>query len=859
VSVDGAYRALARLAQLGASTLPPTQLAERALAITLEAVGADGGDLCVVSGYQRHILSSAWPELPRDSGRDPVTGPDPLLEKLFGAGRALDCTDYPSEPVHTLAAQLDYRSCASTPIISAGRPVGVIDCAARKAGAFDEPTLELFTAIGALLGPMLDQALEVTSTPAGELQRNVLELRALQRVSETVARTLDLDEVLGRSLDLALQVAHAPAGVIYLRDDARAIYRRVALRNVPDDMAPLEVPAPGVDRALQISPAQIIDLDVLAETPARAAAQRHGFRRVIMLPLRAEARLVGLLALDFREPMTFVPSTVLTLEAIAGQEAVAIENARVHRLVALRARLAHTLRAFGEQALQPDRDLHRLILDTALALTRSDRGLVSRILLEQNRCRVMAGAGHDERLVGMELPADEPYLAESIASAEPVVVEDTATLDERSAIARVARQQGTASFVLMTMRYRGQPIGQLFAASGEPRRYEAEEIEAMQILATMAADALERTRIQAEADAERRRLDATIEHLPFVIAVMNRRGETLHLNAAGRAFAEQFGAVGTGWQTAIRTIRSFRADGSPVPPDELMIVRAFRGEHPPPTELVVASADNKIRLNVMAVGAPLPSDESGEVQAVVIGFQDVTALRALADAKDRFLRVASHELRSPITSLRATTSLLELDPTAITDPERRATMLQRIKRQVDRLIKLVEQLLDSARLNAAEVPIQPVECDLVELAREAIELATSTAPADRGRVRLEGDAHARGVWDPLRIEQVLVNLIGNALRYSSADSPVRVHVSAGPETVTLAVEDRGIGIPEEQRGQLFSPFFRAPGAVSVHKSGLGLGLHIASEIVKRHGGRVRVESRVGEGSTFTVELPRARD
>ena len=172
--------------------------------------------------------------------------------------------------------------------------------------------------------------------------------------------------------------------------------------------------------------------------------------------------------------------------------------------------------------------------------------------------------------------------------------------------------------------------------------------------------------------------------------------------------------------------------------------------------------------------------------------------------------------------------------------------------------RLVEQLLDSTRLNSAEVPIQPTECDLVVLANDAVELATSTEPSDKLRVRLEGDASVRGVWDPVRIEQVLTNLIGNALRYSAASAVVRVNLRGDSATATLEITDLGIGIPEEQLKQVFSPFFRAANAVSLHRGGLGLGLHITAEIVRRHDGRIRVASQLGHGSTFTVELPRAR-
>jgi signal transduction histidine kinase len=695
-------------------------------------------------------------------------------------------------------------------------------------------------------------------TIATELTQNVLELRTLQRVAETVSRSIDLEVVLGRCLEMALQVAHAPAGAIYLRDGQRNVFRRVQQRSVPESMAPLEIAADIVDPRFVSPNAMVLDVATADRGPIVNAARDHGFKRMVILPLRVEERLVGLLGLNFFSSGTMPPSTLATLEAIAGQEAIAIENARVHHQAELRAKLAQILRQFAEKVLSvlDPQELYRLILDTALQLTGSDRGLVSRLIDDGRKVRVCAGLGLDQRLVGMEIGTDDPYVRETFERTH-LVVEDTSTLDPRSMFGQVAQQNKTTSFILLIMRYQGKPLGHVFAGSGKLRRYEPAELEAMQILAAMAAEVLERARVQNEADIERRRLDAIIEFLPIVIAVIDRSGKVVSLNRAGREFAEAFnrGAGLLDWREGAARVKTLRTDGTPIPQEEMLISRAFRGEVPSQRELLLISEDGTRRMHVMSVAAPLFT-EGGVVQQVATAFQDVSALRELADAKDRFLRVASHELRSPITSLRATTSLLEMDPAAVADPERRAVMLQRIHRQVDRLIKLVEQLLDSARVNADQVPIQAVDCELGAIVEESITLAASS-PADRARVHLEKSGPIEGHWDPLRIEQVLTNLVGNALRYSPQTSPVVVRVSTD-EPVRIEVIDQGIGIPPNQLGQVFSPFFRAANAQAHHKGGLGLGLHITWEIVRRHGGRIHVTSELGKGSTFTVELPRRR-
>jgi signal transduction histidine kinase len=805
------YAGLAELLRLGTTEFAPTQLAEQAGVILMRITGAPSVRLSVESGTHRQVLFAAWP----------------------------DVADA-------------WRSRISLPLVAAGKTVGRVELAAPNEGDLDPSVRQFLDSAALVLGRLL-------GTIATELTQNVLELRTLQRVAETVSRSIDLEVVLGRCLEMALQVAHAPAGAIYLRDGQRGVFRRVQQRSVPEPISPLEIPASVVDPRFVSSSALVLDVVTVADRgPILDAARDHGFKRMVVLPLRVEERLVGLLGLNFFSSGSMPPSTLATLEAIAGQEAIAIENARVHHQAELRAKLAQILRQFAEKVLSvlnPE-ELYRLILEAALQLTSSDRGLVSRIVDDGKKVRVCAGIGLDQRLVGMEIGTDDPYVRETFERTH-FVVEDTSTLEPRSMFGMVAQQNKTASFLLLIMRYQGKPIGHVFAGSGASRRYEPAELEAMQILAAMAAEVLERARVQNEADIERRRLDAIIEFLPIVIAVIDRSGKVVSLNRAGREFAQHFNrGIGlSDWRAGAARVKTLLTDGSEIPQEDMLISRAFRGEQPSQRELMLISEDGTRRMHVMSVAAPLFT-EGGVVQQVATAFQDVSALRELADAKDRFLRVASHELRSPITSLRATTSLLEMDPAAVADPERRTVMLQRIHRQVDRLIKLVEQLLDSARVNADQVPIQPTDCELGAIVEEAIALAASS-PADRARVRLEMSGPIEGHWDPLRIEQVLTNLVGNALRYSPQTAPVLVRVSAD-EPVRIDVVDQGIGIPPNQLGQVFSPFFRAANAQAHHKGGLGLGLHITWEIVRRHGGRIHVASELGKGSTFTVELPRRR-
>jgi PAS domain S-box-containing protein len=222
--------------------------------------------------------------------------------------------------------------------------------------------------------------------------------------------------------------------------------------------------------------------------------------------------------------------------------------------------------------------------------------------------------------------------------------------------------------------------------------------------------------------------------------------------------------------------------------------------------------------------------------------------------RDEFLSIASHELKTPLTSLRLQLSLIE----RLMSEESRLRVhpkMEAARRQVDRLASLVNMLLDVSRIATGRVTLELSDVDLTRLVQEALERLREVFDQAGCAVTFQAEGPVVGHWDALRLDQVVVNLLTNAAKYGQGQ-PIHIQVEATPERARLIVRDKGIGIAPEDVPRLFGRFERA---VSVrHYGGLGLGLYISREIVEAHGGRVGVESRPGEGSVFTVELPRSR-
>jgi PAS domain S-box-containing protein len=228
------------------------------------------------------------------------------------------------------------------------------------------------------------------------------------------------------------------------------------------------------------------------------------------------------------------------------------------------------------------------------------------------------------------------------------------------------------------------------------------------------------------------------------------------------------------------------------------------------------------------------------------------ALAQTNEAKDAFLAAASHELRTPLQAAKGYAHLATLRLGGESDtPLGRAVRM--MGRQVDRMSKLVEELLDISRIQGGRLSLELSTFDLGQLVREAVErTVVASGPATvEVRVPLGVTVEA----DQGRVDQVITNLVSNAIRYSPEGGLIEVELQATSGGVSLRVRDRGLGIPPEKQREIFERFARAHGP---SYGGLGLGLTIAQGIVEQHGGRIEVESsgRGGEGSTFTVWLPR---
>jgi signal transduction histidine kinase len=257
----------------------------------------------------------------------------------------------------------------------------------------------------------------------------------------------------------------------------------------------------------------------------------------------------------------------------------------------------------------------------------------------------------------------------------------------------------------------------------------------------------------------------------------------------------------------------------------------------------------------LVLGAAVMARRKSEAQRGAL----VEQLQEAVRARNEFLSVAAHELKTPLAALSLQVDALvrrlrKEHPSALSETET-GKLIDRTGRQIDRLTRLIETLLDVSRIATGRLILERTEVDLGELTRELLEHYQPELTRAGCPTSLDAEAGVVGWWDRLRLEQVVTNLLTNALKFG-AGHRIEVTVRGQDDRGVLRVRDHGIGISPTDQGRIFERFERA---VSFREfGGMGLGLFVSRQLVQEHGGSIRVESAPGEGSTFIVELPLQR-
>jgi len=467
----------------------------------------------------------------------------------------------------------------------------------------------------------------------------------------------------------------------------------------------------------------------------------------------------------------------------------------------------------------------------------------------QGRTGVAArfSASLGRRMLYLALPAvlhGDTSLVVRVSTAERNLQSELAGIYLRLALAGLILLGAVTALTLLVERRMIDPIAALQRAAGAFAAGELDhalhvsrppDLKAVADSLNLMAAALRQR--MAEVTSQRNQLQAMLAGMVEGVVVLDRSLQVREINPSALRLAGRGLAQGQG-SSLLEVFRNTRLHD---------LARQALAGTAPLEDTITLPGPRPLTLQVHA--SQLPEEQGG----VVLVLNDITRLEALETVRRDFVANVSHELKTPITAVKA--SLETLQGGALEeDPAIARSFLEVAVRHSERLASIVDDLLALSRLEHQEA-LEKQACDLEEVARGALQVCQAKADSRGVALELEAEEGLRAAVNTQLLEQALSNLIDNAVKYSNPGSRVRVRLRRTASGTALEVQDHGIGIPKPDLPRVFERFYRVDKARSRELGGTGLGLAIVKHIVLAHGGSVQVQSELGTGSTFTILLP----
>ncbi len=555
----------------------------------------------------------------------------------------------------------------------------------------------------------------------------------------------------------------------------------------------------------------------------------------------------------------------LALDAMAEERQAAeraLRESQEHASEAQRRHAEHLSRIIAaqtdiaQQALD-QQQLMKEVVDRVPSLTGGDGAVVE--LVDGDEMVYAAASGSAAQHVGLRLKVEGSFSGLCVRSDQLLVSCDSE--DDPRVDREATRKVNVRSMVVAPLKYDGRVVGALKVLSARPNEFDEGQVATLELMAGVLGGALghaqayaERTVAEAQAKALAERLEAVLRAASEVaiIGVGLDNTVTLFNTGAERMLGYSSSEVLGRRPRAILDVDEItqRARERGLSPAEVFTAPARRDEAAS-DEWTFIRKDGS-RLTVLLSVTALRGDDGALVGYIGIAI-DITERKAIEEMKDQFVSMVSHELKTPLTSIRGSLGLLAgglLGPL----PERGQRMVNIAVENTDRLLRLINDILDLERMRSGRIQMERVDSDLAALMCESVEVMRGMA--ENAGVRLEAQPIAMPMCaDPDRIIQVLTNLVSNAIKFSEPGGCVRMRALRAPDRVRIEVQDHGRGIPADKLETIFERFQQVDASDARAKGGTGLGLAISRTIVEQHGGRIWAESVLGEGTTMIVELP----
>jgi PAS domain S-box-containing protein len=748
------------------------------------------------------------------------------------------------------------------------------------------------------------EALEIFAGQAALAIENARQVEVLQRRAETMAlfneinrsatAKLDLNEVLDLVVEMAPQLLSCDRSSIFLLDAKTGRYTpRAAYGFALEQIGALTFAVgEGLAGAVAESRMPMAVDDVRHDPRFIPGSGEVEIGSTVLAPLTVGDQVVGIICVDREEPYRFSPAEVATLSALADQVAVAVENARLFDEVRrfsqeLERRVEERTQALAEAMDELTREhkrvetLYRItsqlaasldldrVLNRALELVveagEAERATILMLEPETGRLINRASLGADVKLplggVPTRFSRGEGLAGWVVEHREAVIVPDIR--EDPHWVEPLNKVREYRSALAVPLLVGDEVLGVLLLFHAEPGNFDEDHLLLVETAVIQVANAIKNAELyslirdQAERlgtmlkaqQVEAAKSQAILEGVADGVIVADAQGKIILFNAAaerilelsreqalGRPTNEMLGLYGSQARDWMETVNRWAEQSETYATEEYLVAQLEIGD----------------RIVSVHLAPALMGDE---FLGTVSVFRDVTAEVEAERAKTEFVSTVSHELRTPMTSIKGYVDLLLLGAAGMMT-ESQQHFLSIVKNNTDRLTMLVGDLLDISRIESGRVALAP-RAVRVENAVNQVIVAMETRAADKGLI-LRSDVPPElpeALADPDRVVQILTNLVANACYYTPTGGEVVLSASAQKDGMHISVRDTGIGIAKEDQEKVFDRFFRADDPVVQDAPGTGLGLFIVRSLVEMQGGRVWVDSELGEGSTFTFVLP----
>jgi two-component system NtrC family sensor kinase len=815
----------------------PAQALDNLLRLALELCGAER-----VALYQYDEPSAGF--IPRmgvgismsQLGRLSATTDNQVIRQALSSRRAASTSD----GRNTLGLPLSPGTVACVPCLSSGQTMGLLFIGSNSTPSFSSDALAVLDVLGIRIGEVLVLARQTASqsylfhklsllyqashaiTGSRTRQEAIKQMAAhlLKGSSADICEVLIFDEGEGNTTRFRQQMGKSmQQQVVSLVSDTMPDYP--AHQTVLQNLKPVSI-------SLNPARGSAKDLSML---------QSEGISAASIFPLTTRNEALGLVRMLYSQPGHKINEQEMELtQAILNIGAVGLQDAIHFETSQARAEQLQMLSEIGREMTST------LNLETALenAMINTQRLLkaeaVVLFLLDEDgdKLVIKASGGRHLRIRDVAIRLEEGIAGWVTRNKRPLIVNDVRTnplyhsaIDSQTGLL-------TTSVLCVPLQRRDEILGVIESINHPRGNFNESDQQVLSSVAAWAAIAVDNANLFRRIAEERSRLEATLVETADAVALTDLNGRIILINqAAGQAFRINPEMASDRLATEIFVDHPL---GDLLMDDEGRL----------PTNLEVTTPTERVLYATV-------SEISGVGRVAVM--QDITALKQIDRMRSELLGTAAHDLKNPLNAIRLGSDLLGDAP--LTDQQRKA--LNMMQRATDSMTSLITGLLETIRVEStANLSYQP--CQVHDLIRRSIEDLKPLAEARKHDIRYTPPNESLLIMgDPSRLNSVMANLLSNAIKFTGEGGLIHVDVKWDDDEICVSVKDNGPGIPDDEIGRVFDHLFR--GRITVEDphnpiEGTGLGLALAKTVIEQHGGRVWVESELGQGSTFSFTLPR---